>query len=110
MPTEAKRTTRRQSIDSRLARAGWSVTPLRTGMPASASNATAVKEYEIANRAADYTPYDGGRVRGAVEAKKLTHSCQRLSCIELRQPQELAGIRPGDEGAGGLPKSDWNVQ
>jgi type I restriction enzyme R subunit len=72
MPPEAERTTRKQRIDPRLTRAGWHVKGFRPELSASDYDKAAVEEYETANGPADYALCDGGRVRGVVEAKKVT--------------------------------------
>jgi type I restriction enzyme R subunit len=71
MPTELERETRKRRIDPRLARAGWSVVPFRGSDPSRYESA-AVEEFETDAGPADYALCDGDRVRGVVEAKKVT--------------------------------------
>jgi type I restriction enzyme R subunit len=69
MPREAERATRKQRIDPRLIRAGWSVVPLNPAAVHSTRH-TAIEEYETRNGPADYALCNGGHVQGVVEAKK----------------------------------------
>ncbi len=52
--SESERLTRRQRIDPRVKRAGWStIVPFRPDLTPGALSATAVEAYEAANRRAD---------------------------------------------------------
>lgn len=70
---ESERLTRKQRIDPRLRRAGWSnIVPFRPNLELGPLVATAVEEYDTANGPADYALCDRGHLLGVVEAKKLT--------------------------------------
>jgi type I restriction enzyme, R subunit len=102
MPTEAERITRKQRIDPRLARAGWSVAPFDAALPASAYRSTAVEEYETAYGPADYALCDNGHVRGVVEAKKVTLGPQGVLTQAVRYSKGIKQI-PRYQGEFGVP-------
>src|SRR3954447_25737169 len=92
MPTEAERTTRKQRIDPRLVRAGWSIAPSDAGTPVSAYQATALEEYPTANGPADYALCDARRVQGVVEAKKVTLGPQGVLTQAERYSQGISQV------------------
>src|SRR4051812_38787389 len=102
MPTEAERTTRKQRIDPRLIRAGWSIAPYQLGTPASAYRAAAVEEHPTANRPADYALCDSGHVRGVVEAKKVTLGPQGVLAQAERYSRGIQQV-PRYQGEFGVP-------
>lgn len=55
MTSESERLTRRQRIDPRVTRAGWTrIVPFRPDLSLATLSATAGEEYETANGPADY--------------------------------------------------------
>src|SRR5690242_2252695 len=102
MPAEAERTTRKQRIDPRLARADWAVAPFRVDIDLSASHKAAVEEYETANGPADYALCDKGRVQAVVEAKKLTLGPQGVLTQAERYSRGLSQV-PRYQGEFGVP-------
>lgn len=102
MSPEAERTTRKQRIDPRLARAGWHVTPFRLQAPVASYVRAAVEEFETPNGPADYALCQDGQVNGVVEAKKVTLGPQGV----LTQAERYSkGIRqlPMYQGEFGAP-------
>ncbi len=62
---ESEHLTRRQRIDPRVKRAGWSrIVPFQPDLAPAALSATAVEEYETTNGPADYAFCDGGTLTG----------------------------------------------
>lgn len=102
MSPEAERTTRKQRIDPRLIRAGWSVTPYRPELSVADYAKVAVEEYETANGPADYALCDGGRVQGVVEAKKVTLGPQGVLTQAERYSKGLHQL-PMYQGEFGVP-------
>lgn len=99
---EAERTTRKQRIDPRLARAGWTVMPFSPERSPLTYQAAAIEDFESSNGPADYALCDGGQVRGVVEAKKVAVGPQGV----LTQAERYSkGIRqvPMYQGAFGVP-------
>src|SRR5215467_2789075 len=102
MSPEAERTTRKQRIDPRLTRAGWHVAPFRPELPVADYTEAAVEEYETTNGPADYALYDGGRVCGVVEAKKVTLGPQGVLTQAERYSKGLHQV-PMYQGEFGVP-------
>ena len=72
MTTESERKTRKERVDPRVRRAGWtSIVPFAPPLDSRRLTATAVEEFETANGPADYALCSGGQILGVVEAKKL---------------------------------------
>jgi type I restriction enzyme, R subunit len=101
MPTELERYTRKRRIDPRLTRAGWSVVPFRGSDPSRYETA-AVEEFETDAGPADYALCDGDRVRGVVEAKKVTLGPQGV-LVQAERYSKGIGQVPRYQGEFGAP-------
>jgi type I restriction enzyme, R subunit len=101
MANELERQTRKQRIDPRLKTAGWSVVPFR-GSDADQYKGAAVEEYETVNGPADYALCDDGRVRGVIEAKKVTLGPQGVLVQAERYSKAIAQV-PRYQGEFGAP-------
>jgi type I restriction enzyme, R subunit len=102
MPSEAERTTRKQRIDPRLARADWAVAPFRVEVDLSSWHKKAVEEYETANGPADYALCDKGRIQAVVEAKKVTLGPQGVLTQAERYSKGIGQV-PRYQGEFGVP-------
>jgi type I restriction enzyme R subunit len=102
MVKELEAQTRRERIDPRLRAAKWSIEEYNQTTPLAEYSGAAVKEYETAFGPADYALCHGGKVRGVVEAKKVTLGPQGV----LTQAERYSkGIRqvPRYQGEFGVP-------
>ncbi len=100
---ESERLTRRQRIDPRVKRAGWSqIVPFQPGITPGSLSATAVEEYETANGPADYALCDGGRILGVAEAKKVSVGPQGVLTQAERYAKGIDG-EPRYQGEFGVP-------
>jgi type I restriction enzyme R subunit len=101
MPHEAERATRKQRIDPRLIRAGWSIAPFNPAAQHLTGRA-AIEEYETRNGPADYALCSGGHVRGVVEAKKVSLGPQGVLIQAERYSQGVDQL-PRYQGQFGVP-------
>lgn len=102
MPPESERITRKRRIDPRLTRSGWIVEPFRPESPIASYKRGAVEEFETANGPADYALCDGARVRGVVEAKKITLGPQGVLTQAERYSKGVHQV-PSYQGEFGVP-------
>lgn len=94
--TENERRTRRERVDPRVRRAGWtSIVPFLPPLDTSRLKATAVEEYETANGPANYALCSGGHILGVVEAKKSDGGDEGGSEGHAGPPR-LPAAEPGD--------------
>src|SRR5690349_4520514 len=78
MPDESEWQTRKQRIDDRLKRLGWTIVPVSRSLDLTVLDKTAVEELPTANGPADYGLFVGGRLLGIIEAKKVTVNPQNV--------------------------------
>jgi len=89
--------TRRDRIDRRLSKLGWSIVPFRRGMNLGGLNAHAITELETANGPADYVLVHDGALVGVIEAKRLNVDPENV----LSQAERYGR---------GLSNSPWNFE
>lgn len=78
MPGESEWLTRKQRIDARLNKLGWTVMPCSGAHDAASLDGIAVEEWPTANGPADYGLFVEGRLLGIIEAKKVTVNPQNV--------------------------------
>lgn len=92
--------TRRDRIDRRLERLGWTIVPFRAGMDIDALQSHAMTELETTNGPADYGLVLDGQLIGILEAKRLgvdpenvLSQAERYARGLIDSPWDLQGIR-----------------
>src|SRR5882757_7234594 len=78
MPYENEWQTRKQRIDARLRKLGWTIVPFSGALDLSRLHKVAVEELPTAHGPADYGLFVGGKLLGIVEAKKVTVNPQNV--------------------------------
>ncbi|MBN8722753.1 MAG: DEAD/DEAH box helicase family protein [Acidobacteria bacterium] len=78
METESEKQTRRQRIDPKLIKAGWTIAPFDANRPLAWYQNTAIVEYPTSTGPADYALCVDGQILAIVEAKKVTLGPQNV--------------------------------
>ncbi|MBI4854294.1 MAG: DEAD/DEAH box helicase family protein [Acidobacteria bacterium] len=78
MESESEKQTRRQRIDPKLIKAGWTIAAFDPARPLAWYQNTAIMEYPTSNGPADYALCVDGQILGIVEAKKVTLGPQNV--------------------------------
>lgn len=82
--------TRKQRIDPRLRKSGWTILSFRTGLDLASRAALAIAEYPTEVGPADYALVLDGQVVGIIEAKRLSLGPQNV----LTQAERLRAAYP----------------
>ncbi|MFY9225595.1 MAG: hypothetical protein WAQ98_23160 [Blastocatellia bacterium] len=78
METESEKQTRRQRIDPKLIKAGWTIAPFDANRPLAWYQNTAIVEYSTSTGPADYALCVDGQILAIVKAKKFGSSVQNV--------------------------------
>jgi hypothetical protein len=77
-PCESELWTRKQRIDARLKRLGWSIVPFPDTLDLKVLDKIAIEELPTASGLTDYGLFVDGNLLGIIEAKKVTVNPQNV--------------------------------